>query len=210
MIVFNSTYRLGATLAPLNQEEIINTPEFYAMSREAIVASGKCPAHLKTVLDALPWTGRPNFVQVRPQDFRKRVPHVLGDGWHVDLNTSLANGRMHLAKSLDEYRSMVVSFGDVAETEFIKGPIKLDCDERLPFDHVAFFDKINASYYNTVTLAPDQVATYTSRDIHRINPNIRLGRARLIIVTVELDEAIEAEGGIIKPAIRERDLNQGA
>lgn len=203
-MIFNTGFRLGKTLGPLSQDEIFNTPEFYAMSREEIYRSGKCPAHLKRVLDELEWSNRPNFVQVRPQDFRTGMPHVLGDGWHVDVQTALANGRMHVAKSLDEYRSMVVSFGNVAETEFIKGPLDLSCHERLPFDHVGFHDLVNARTYDTVKLAPDQMAVYGTRDIHRISPHIRLGRMRLIIVTVELDDWLEVDGGVMKPSIRER------
>jgi hypothetical protein len=205
--LFNTTYHLGDVLDPLTQDEISLTPEFFAMSYQDVLESGKCPPWLRRVLLALPWTNRPNFVQVRPQDFRGATPHVLGGGWHVDVNTGLANGVMHWAKSLDEFRSMVVSFGDVAETEFIRKPFEV-ADERVAFDHCAFHGLMErmcaAGNVETVALQPNQVATYGSRDVHRISPKIRHGRMRLIIVTVELDVWLPKEGGRIGPSIRER------
>lgn len=205
-MLFNHTYRLGNVLAPLTQEEILNTPEFYAMSREAILASPRCPAHLARILLELPFGGRPSVVQVRPQDFRGKTPHILGTGWHVDLNTALSNGRMHNAKCIDEFTSMVVSFGDVADTQFLKGPLEIDTARADPFDHCAFADYISRTFGQapTVTTKPNQVASYTSRDIHRVNPNIRPGRGRIIIVTFECDDALEADAGRVGPSILER------
>jgi hypothetical protein len=92
------------------------------MSQEEVAKDPSCPEHLKRILAAMPWRGGPNFVQIRPQDFRGRAIPVLGQAWHVDVNTPLDNGRMNWAKDLEEFRSMVVSFGDVVETEFAVGP----------------------------------------------------------------------------------------
>lgn len=206
-MIFNNTFKLANVIPPLSQDEIYNTPEYYAMSREQILDDPTCPMHLKLVLNSMPWIGRPSFVQVRPQDFRGANPHILGTGWHVDVNTALTNGRMHLAKSLDEFRSMVVSFGDVCETQFIGSPIDIDSSVD-PFDHCAFATAVDAKLARTgfhlVTTAPDQVAVYTSRDIHRAAPNVRPGKMRLIIVSVELDEDLEAGAGQVRPSIKER------
>lgn len=204
-MIFNTTFSLGKVLAPLSQEEIFNTPEFYAMSFENILKSGRCPKHLKRVIEEMELGERPNVIQVRPQDFRERAPYILGDGWHVDVNTNLANGREHRAKSLDEFSSRVVSFGDVAETEFIAGPFEVDTDRFSPFDHSAFAQHVACRSFKTIVSLPNQLAKYTSRDIHRVNPNIRLGRMRLIIVTFECEEAIEETGGQIRPSIREKN-----
>lgn len=203
-MIFNTSYRLGKILEPLSQEEILNTPEFYAMSLEGILESGRCPDHLRRVLLELEWGNRPTVVQVRPQDFRFGHPHILGTGWHVDVNTVLMNGTEHKAKSLDEFYSMVVSFGDVAETEFIKGPLEINRPNVDPYDHCGFADLVNSLKFETVTAFPNQMATYTSRDIHRINPKIRRGNMRLIIVTFECDEAVDKNGGQIRPSIREK------
>lgn len=205
--VFNTNFKLRDVMAPLSQEEIWNTPEFYAMSVEAIVASDRCPKHLSRVLLDMEWTGRPNFVQVRPQDFRAARPYVLGDGWHVDLNTQLSSGRMHLAKSLDEFRSMVVSFGDVVETEFIARPFTFDTARASPFDHSPFAEAMKALHPETVATKPNQLAVYSSRDVHRVSPNLRPGNMRLIIVTVEtdVDNPVGPDEGEIRPSIRERE-----
>jgi hypothetical protein len=205
--VFNTNYKLRGVMAPLSQDEIYNTPEFYAMSADEIVASGRCPSHLRRVLEAMEWTGRPNFVQVRPQDFRAARPYVLGDGWHVDLNTQV-KGRMHLAKSLDEFRSMVVSFGDVVETEFVARPFSFDTAKASPYDHSPFAEAVKALHPETVALKPNQLAVYTSRDVHRVSPNLRPGNMRLIIVTVEtdVDNQVGPGEGEIRPSIREREV----
>lgn len=205
---FNNRYRLGPVVEGLSQEEILNTPEYYAMSFEQIITHPSCPKHLERVLLDMPWDGRPNYVQVRPQDFRTRDPEVLGRGWHVDINTALANGRMHWARDLDEFRSMVVSFGDVAETEFLEGPLMINTSEWDPRDHCKFADYINGRVaregLTTVALAPNQIATYTTRDVHRIRPKYRRGRARLIIVTVEQDSHLEDAAGVVRPTISQR------
>lgn len=207
-MIFNTTYKLGATLQGLTQEEIYNTPEYYALSREEIFADPKCPEHLKRVLNDLEWRGRPSVVQVRPQDFRRERPHVLGLGWHVDVNTRLVNGRMHLAKNLDEFTSQVVSFGDVVETEFVKQPFRVNTNEVDPFDHSRFAGHVGRLVdhhgLETIRTAPNQVAMYTSRDVHRVAPNFRLGSMRVIIVTFECDEALEGGAGERRPSIRER------
>jgi hypothetical protein len=205
LTVFNANYRFGDTLAPLTQDEIYHTPEFYAMSVDEILRSGRCPAHLSRVLQAMPFSGRPNYVQVRPQDFRKGAPYILGDGWHVDVNTALVNGRMHVARDLSEFTSMVVSFGDVVETEFVEHPFTIDAAQWSPFDHSRFHEKVTSMNPSARRSAPNQVAIYTSTDVHRVAPGPRIGNMRLIIVTVEQDNALEAGAGDIRPSIRQKE-----
>ena len=202
-MIFNTNYKLDKILPPLSQEEILNTPEFFAMSTEQIYYSPRCPRHLRTLLLSMPWTDRPNFVQVRPQDFRKQPAFALGQAWHVDVNTNLANGQVHLAKNLDEFRSMVVSFGDVAETEFVRDPLEIDTSRINPYDHGQFAGHVSSLSPAAIASAPNQVAVYTGRDIHRVGTNVRLGNARLIIVSVECDDEIPVAGGQIRPSIME-------
>lgn len=203
-MIFNTTYRLLEVLPPLSQDEILHTPEYFAMSAADIIRDPGCPAHLKRVLNALPLGERPSVVQVRPQDFRRGVVPILGTGWHVDVNTRLANGRMHLAKDLLEFTSTVVSFGDVAETEFAVGPIEIDTKQVDPFNHGLFAGHVERLAPITVTALPNQVASYTSRDIHRVNPRVRPGNMRLIIVTFECDDAVESDAGRVLPSIHQR------
>lgn len=206
-MIFSTTYKSVKMLPSLSQEEIVNTPEFYAMSLENILKSDQCPEHLKTILMAHPWGSRPNVIQVRPQDWRTKVPRVSGKDFHLDMNTFLRNGRNHVAKNLFEFRLFVVSFGDVVETEFLRGPVEIDTKEFDPWkDYPRFADHINyiEKKYETDTAEPNELMEYTSRDIHRISKHHRLGGYRLIIVSFECDEAIPEEGGAIGPSIREK------
>lgn len=203
-MIFNNRYNLANIFWPVEQEEIFNCPDFYAMSHEDIIKNKDCPKFLKRILEGFPWSGRPNFVQVRPQDFRAGKPYVLGDGWHCDISTNLANGRVHSPKNLDEFRMLTVSFGDVAETEIIKGPLEIN--DVSPYDFQAFYNKVSSMQFETITAKPDQLIDYSSTDIHRINPAYRLGKMRLIIVAAECDERIEKEGCRIIPSLRDRSI----
>jgi hypothetical protein len=190
-MIFNDTFRMGATLPPLSQEEILNTPEFYCMSLVEILDSGKCPSHLGNRLRLMPWTGRPNFIQVRIQDMTQ-TPR--GSYFHVDVNTILANGIHHCAKSFNEFRSMTVSFGDVVEAEFIKEPFEMD---------LTMAQAVSGAYQlpalETVSAKPNQIVTYSSRDFHRCGLTYRNpGNVRLIIVSVELDDSLPEGSGYIK------------
>lgn len=202
-MIFNDRYKLSKTFAPVSQEEIFNCPEYYAMSLDDILYHKDCSDFLKNILYGFPWKNRAQVIQVRPQDFRTGKPHVLGDGWHCDINTTLANGRIHSPKDLDEFRMMTVSFGDVAETELIKDPIEID--DVSPYEFHSFYNKVSLMKFETVTAAPNQLVDYSSTDIHRINPNYRIGKMRLIIVAFECDDPIEKEGGRVGPSIRERN-----
>lgn len=207
-MIFNDRYQLTKVFEPLSQEEILQTPEFYAMSLESILKSGKCPEHLKKVLLGFNWKGRPTVIQVRPQDFRIAQPPMLGTGWHVDCNTHLRSGRNQIAKSLDEFALQTVSFGDVTETQFIADPFELDTNLADPFQHVAFHGAVSRyvelSGARIATAKPNQLAEYTSHDVHRVSPTCRIGNARLIIVAYECDEAIEENGGSIGLSILQK------
>lgn len=205
-MIFNTTYELANIIESPTQEELYNTPEFFAMSYEDIIKHPKCPQHLKEVLNQFHWIGRPNYVQVRIQDYRKEKGFTLGHGWHVDLNTPLANGRENRAKNLDEFRSMTASFGNVLETQFVKGPIEIDIHKVNPYDHVQFANYIANLNPEVVTALPDQLAIYTAYDAHRANPIYRIGNIRMIIVTVECDSPLEANASYIKLSLKERGL----
>lgn len=205
-MIFNHRYMLGDFIDSPEQEDILNCPEFYAMSSDEIYKSSKCPNFLKKILLSFPWSLRPNCVQVRPQDFRTRVPNVLGNGWHCDINTTLANGKIHSPKDLDEFRMLTVSFGDVAETEVIKKPLQIN--DVSPYDFVPFFNRVTSMVdsmrLETIVAGRNQILDYSSTDIHRIHPSYRIGNMRLIIVAFECDEAVDPSGGAVLPSIMEK------
>ncbi len=183
-----------------SQEEILNCPEFFAMSYAQIRASGECPPFLDKILGAFPWTGRNNVIQVKPQDFRKAKPSTLGEGVHLDLNVRLKDGKIRTADNLDDFHLSIVSFGGVCQTEFVKTPMELpDLDG--PVDYLKFFQDLpeNMKYHSP---KPGQLATYRSSDLHRMSPKFKLGNARLMIVAFECNK--DLANGIVLPSIIER------
>lgn len=207
--IFNTHYRLRHVIPDPGQEEIVNMPQFFAMSHEQITAHPKCPESLKRILHSFDWCGRPNYCQVRVQDFRvKRNYHdlyLLGLDWHVDINTPLYNGRRHVCSRLSEFRSMVCSWGDVVETEFARGPIEIDINRHSPYNHSAFAGHIASLKPETEAVACGQLATYTAFDAHRMRSDFRWGNARLIIVTVEQDNPLEEGAGGVAPSLKEKE-----
>lgn len=197
-MIYNTGHRFLKRVQEISQEDIWNCPEFFACSYDEIVAHPECTAALKQALDEYPWSGRPNVIQVRPQDWTKGRPSVLGDGWHIDVNVRLADGIQRNAKSMDDWRLLVCSWGDVCGTDFMARPMDLP-DATPPFDYGTFFrdiDKLESRGIpiGFVTAAPGELWEYTSRDIHRVSavpPN--LGRVRLMIVAFECDD-VPAKG----------------
>lgn len=200
-MLYNTGLKLGSFLTPIEQKEIYECPEFFAMSRDEIIQSGQCPDSLKRALDEMPWTGRHNVIQVRPQDWRTQHPVVLGAGWHVDVNARLNDGTVRVAKSPTDFHLMVVSFGEVAETDFIATPMELP--DVMTADHGHLFGvEIHKQAFEVVSNQPCQLAEYTSTDIHRLSTRYRLGRLRLLIVAFESDDV--PSGGAIMPSLAER------
>jgi hypothetical protein len=202
-VIYNTGQRYGKLIEPPTQEEIYNMPEYFALSREEIYAHDGCPSFLKRILDQFPWDGRNNVLQVRPQDFRKAKPALLGDHWHIDIMVRLNDGHVRVAKSLDEFHLMVCSWGDVVETEFIATPLDLPDLNDPSISHMDFFHEVNRRQFEIRAPKPGQLVEYTSKDIHRMGPNIKLGNLRLMIVAFDTDSV--GGSGLILPSIRDKD-----
>ena len=199
-MLFNSTHKFTSILQPLTQEEIYNTPEFFGMSYAQIHDSGRCPPWLRRTLLDFPWdASRPNVIQVRPHDFRQGRPFILGDGAHVDANVRLNDGVERTARDMFDWRLMTVSFGDCVQTEFMVE--RFEGDLSPTSDHGAFFSRLPYATYRAP--APNQLAEYTSRDVHRAGRVRGPGTFRLMIVAFESSDI--TAGGIVLPSIRERD-----
>lgn len=202
-MLFNTGHRFGEILPGMSQEEILSCPEVFCMTLEATLKHPHCTEALKKALLAFPWSGAPTVIQVRPQDFRKRRPDVLGDGWHVDTGViENIDGVKRCPPQLDDYRLMSVSFGNVAETEFVATPMEFPAVTP-PYDHGAYMLPVNNTHnLRTVTAAPNQLVEYTSRDIHRMNPHYRVGNARLLFIVFE--STTVPAGGVMLPNILDR------
>lgn len=201
-MIYNTGHRFTKLLTSVEQEQIYECPEYFAMSRDEIIKSG-CPEFLKRTINEFPWANRPNVIQVRPQDFRRSKPAALGDGWHIDDNVRLKDGKVRVAKSLEDFRLLVVSFGGVVQTDFIATPLEMP-DISIPGTHYGeFFSKLANHKFEIHQAAPNQLAEYTSKDIHRMGQSYNLGRLRLMIVAFESDEVVG--DGIVLPSIKERE-----
>lgn len=206
-MLFNTGYKKSKFIREPDQDEIYEMPEYFAMSKEEISNHPTCTPALRRIIGDFPWISRKTVLQVRPQDFRKAKPELLGDHWHVDVNVRLKDEKVRVAKSMDDFRLLVVSFGDVCGTEFIATQMELE-DITLPhFDHGKFFDEVNRMKFDIFRAEQGQVIEYTSRDMHRMSPNFRIGRLRLMIVAFECDE-VEADGWVL-PSIMEKDTGNG-
>lgn len=202
-MIYNTTHKFTKTFIDLpSQEDIFNMPEYFAMSRDEVVKSG-CPDFLKVLLNQFPWLDRPNVLQIRPQDFRLAKPMLLGDCWHIDVNVRLKDGKIRGAKSMEDFRLLVVSFGGVVGTDFIKTPLDLP-DLGLPgANYGQFFTDVGQMQFEIEQAQPNQLAEYSSKDIHRMGQKWTLGRFRLMIVAFESDEVIG--DGIVLPSLREKE-----
>lgn len=204
-MLYNASHKFTKHLLPLSQEQIFYCPEYFGMTVDEVCEHPTCPGFLKETLREFPWSGRCNSLQIRPQDFRYRMPVLLGNGWHVDCNVRLKDGKIRTARHIDDWKIMGVSFGDVVQTIFIETVLDLpELSVPQQDDHGKFFFEIlPAQKFTYHAPAECQLAEYTTRDIHSIGKNFNMGRMRLLILGVESDDY--AGGGMQLPSIWERE-----
>lgn len=151
------------------------------------------PANVLLNLHALPWsnTRQHRTVLIRPQDCRMADVR-MGAFWHrdVDVHGVVTPNWADLVLTL-------VTFGDVAETEFIPNTGLLGA----PVPSLACYTDVEAQHVNgrdwptAVTIRPNQVVRYGSRDWHRAGP-IRRPAWRLVMIGVESDHV--APSGMVR------------
>ncbi len=209
-MIYNQSWHRRQTIEGPTQEQIFTMPEYFALSREEVYAHAGCPDFLKRILDLFPWDGRKSLLQIRPQDFRTRMPDALGSNWHTDIMVRLHDGHVRVARDSYEMHLMVCSWGEVVETEFIGNAMEMRdiFDKQTPeFSPMDLLNNVHRTRLQIERAEPGQLIEYTSRDIHRMGERPRLGRLRLMIVAFDSD-TIEA-GGIIIPSIEERSRGIG-
>lgn len=209
-MIYNATWRRKNFIEGPTQDQIYRMPEYFARSREEVFADPRCPDFLKRILDQFPWDGRKSLLQIRPQDFRTRVPEALGSNWHTDIMVRLHDGNVRVARDSKEMHLMVCSWGDVVETEFLGNPMEMRdiFDGQKPeFSPMDLLNTVHRTPLKIESARPGELIEYTSADIHRMGDRPRLGRLRLMIVAFDSD-TIEA-GGIELPSIEERERGLG-
>lgn len=183
LIECNHTHRYTAQLEELTQDEIALVPMMDGVTGVEVIE--RAP-RLAAVLSDLPRQREPRahtWYYVRPQLCRRREPdRRSGSFWHIDVDAVYRS----VAPDWDDFRAMAVSFGDVAETEFIEDRFSIEVDgPPRSSDYVTFSPLVNnGQQWRTSSPKPGQVAEYTIRDFHRAGP-IRRDGWRLIVLVFE-------------------------
>ncbi len=181
----NETYRFTKQFEPISQEDIARTPSVTPGDSLAVVlAKPTMPESVRSVIRDLPYCNdRLNtWIFVRPQYVDATQPDArIGAFYHLDVDVIYRC----VSKDWDDFKNMVVSFGDIAETEFISEPTEIEVHgPPTPADYVSVLPQISHRTWPTERPAPGQVAEYTVRDFHRAGP-IRKSGWRLVIIVVQ-------------------------
>ena len=181
-------------IADIPQEQIAACPTVTGMAPTGKWI-GDLPPAARRAIRGLPWAAVRKFRQVlvRPQDCRA-YDSRLGTFWHRDVDV-----HGHVTPTWDDMILTVVSFGGIAETEFIddreidafstEGAPSLDCytDETSR--------KVNERAWSSQSLAPCQVGRYRSPDWHRAG-YVRKHGWRLVLIGIESDY-LEPRGAVV-------------
>ena len=187
IIACNHTHRFTKQFDDIAQEDIASCQTFNGISPDDFLdwTTAGAPDSIKRIIGALPYTleRRYTWLYIRPQKVVLGEPDTRsGSFFHIDVD---AVGRC-VAPDWDDFRAMSVSFGDVAETEFIADPFDLEVSgPPRSSDYVNFSHLVNnGQKWRTESPRPCQVAEYTIRDFHRAGPPRRSGW-RLVILAFE-------------------------
>ncbi len=181
----NHTHRFTKQFQDISQEDIASCPALEAVSPADALASGVAES-IKQVIRELPYTGERAYtwMYIRPQLCSLTEPdRRAGTFYHLDVDAPFRS----VAPDWDNFRTMVVSFGDVSETQFITDPISFESGPPRITDYVNLSGLVNNGHpWNTASPRPCQVAEYTTRDFHRAGP-IRRSGWRLVMIIIETD-----------------------
>lgn len=201
-MLYNATHKLTKTIEPPSQEEIYNCPHYFAMSYEQVKETA--PTFLMSLLDQFPFDGRKNILQIRPQDFRQGNPPQRGAFWHLDDNVELIRSDKssydRYAKDIYDWHLMSISWGAGSRTEFADQTIEL------PVTTVAQEAKVKDALpldCEVISVMPNELYEYTSRDLHRGDGQCHGSGLRLFIVAFDCSDIVNYDR--ILPSIRDLD-----
>lgn len=188
-IACNQTHRFGMNLGDLPQEVLelasISCPKIEGWTPAEVLSHPTASRAVKNKVAQLPWgwggERAHRWLYIRHQKVAAGQPdRRSGSFWHVDVDAVFRS----VAPDWDDFRAMAVSFGDIAETEFIATPFDIDVDGPPRSSmYVELLPQLPATF-ETHAPAPGQIAHYTVRDFHRAGPVRRSGH-RLIILAFE-------------------------
>lgn len=215
-MLYNTGHKFTNIIEPPTQDEIYNCKYYFGSSYNQVKASG-APKFLMDLLDQFPFDGRNNFLQIRPQDFRKGMPYnVDGTHWHTDYGVRLLdeNGKQKkmYARDHNEFHVMTISWGAGTLTEFVKTPMELpnnleynDTKEKWETWNNLLLERLKEPF-ESFSSPMNQMSEYTSKEVHRNDGIIHSNGLRLLIIATDCDRV---EGTPrIWPSIKE--LDEGA
>lgn len=185
-IACNQTHRFTRQLKDVPQDDIAACPTLNGLSPYDVLSDKRVPETIRDAVKSLPWGWggertyrwlyvRPQLVDLTQADRRS------GSFWHIDVDAVFRC----VAPDWNDFRAMAVSFGDIAETEFMATPFDIDVDGPPRSSHyVELLAQLEGKTWTTEQAKPCQVALYTIRDFHRAGPCRRSGW-RLIILAFE-------------------------
>lgn len=183
----NHTHRIGPQFSDISPEAIEACPllDGGAYPKD-LIANEKIPQEIRRVIADLPWSFKRKhaWLYVRPQRCTVAGPDTrTGSFYHLDVDA------VHhaVAPAWDEFINLTVSFGDIAETEFIADPMVIELPEQPSSkDYVTVASILGNKTYRTESPKNAQVMHYTTLDGHRAGP-IRRNGTRLILLGFETD-----------------------
>ncbi len=192
LLAMNHTHRFGDFMGTLPQELIASMKHMRleGVSPDEVLRNPVIPRAVQNVVMRMPWGWGGDrafrWLYIRPQHVVQGQPdRRSGSFWHVDVDAVYRS----VAPDWDDFRAMAVSFGDIAETEFIKTPFNITVDgPPKSADYVHLLPQLEGKTFETHAPEPGQVAHYTVRDFHRAGP-VRNTGWRLIILAFETNAA---------------------
>ncbi len=183
----NHTHRFGQQFNDIPQDVIEACPllDGGAYPKD-LLRNEKIPQQIRSIIADLPWSFKRKhaWLYVRPQRcFARGQDTRTGSFYHLDVDA------VHhaVAPSWDEFINLTVSFGNIAETEFIADPMIIDVpDHPSSRDYVTVAGILNkpGASWRTESAKNAQVAHYTTLDGHRAGP-VRRDGWRLILLGFE-------------------------
>jgi len=192
----NDTHHFGAKLGDLPEEVIedLNGRFIEGWTPKQVLDTAYVPRAVKNVVMKLPWgwggERAHQWLYIRPQRVILGQPdRRSGTFWHVDVDAVYRS----VAPDWDDFRAMAVSFGGVAETEFIATPFDITVEgPPKSADYVNLLPQLEGRAYGTHAPEPGQIAHYTARDFHRAGEPRKTGW-RLVILAFETNAPPQAK-----------------
>ncbi len=173
-------------IADIPQEQIAACPTITGADALGVLWLESLPPAVQTAVRSLPWTctRRHRQVLIRPQDCRDHDTR-LGTFWHRDVDVHGV-----VTPTWDDMILTIVSFGGIAETEFIRGVVP---ERSAQPPHLSCYTdelarRVNGCGWEALmsAAAPCQVVRYGSLDWHRAG-HIRNRGWRLVMIGIESD-----------------------